>query len=72
MRLTLKLLLALTVATVVILGVGSLLRLRRELDLFATDSRRDDEFIARVLARSATRGRPAASPRPRRSSATPA
>src|SRR5690349_8769529 len=44
MRLTLKLLLALTVAAVIILGTASILRLRRELELFATDSRRDDEF----------------------------
>src|SRR5689334_1143920 len=52
MRLTLKLLLALTVAAVIILGIGSVLRMRRELDLFATDTRRDDEFIAQVLARA--------------------
>src|SRR5258705_11571000 len=52
MRLTLKLLLAFTIAAVLILGIGSVLRMRRELDLFATDTRRDDEFIARLLARA--------------------
>ena len=52
MRLTRKLILALTLVTVIVLGVHALLRVRREVELFEDDTLRDDAFMARVLARA--------------------
>ncbi|MCA9677497.1 MAG: HAMP domain-containing histidine kinase [Kofleriaceae bacterium] len=52
MRLTRKLILALTFATLLILGVGAFLQVQREVMLFDQLGRRNDAFVGRLLARA--------------------
>jgi two-component system NtrC family sensor kinase len=51
-RLTRKLIFALTAATIVIVAISALLRVRREVALFDEDMRRDDILVGRILARA--------------------
>ena len=52
MRLTLRLLVALTLAALVILGANGYFRVRRELAFFEDDMRRDARLAGRILARA--------------------
>jgi signal transduction histidine kinase len=55
MRLSLKLTAALTCAILLVLGLNAVIRVKRELALFASDSQRDSMLLGRAIAGAAAR-----------------